>query len=83
MTLNLVVPVGEVKFVFYYPELDNKFHEEVIGENNYKRITVPPEIWFGFKGESHSSSLVLNVANIKHDPNEVQNEPISRFNYEW
>jgi len=58
MTLNLVVPLGEVRFVFYCKALlaeqiyqpDNEFRIEKIGNERYSRITVPPGIWFGFQG---------------------------------
>ena len=73
MTMNLVVPVGEVKFVFHLPESKNKFRVENIGLSNYSRIIVPPGIWFGFKGLSKNNNLVSNLANIKHDPQESIN----------
>ena len=41
MTMNLVVPVGRVKFVFYSEE-KNIFEEYILGENNYNRLTVNP-----------------------------------------
>ena len=71
MTLNLVVPYGKVEFLFY-DEVLNNFKKIIIGSENYKRITVPPEIWFGFKGHYEESSLVVNCANILHDPSEVE-----------
>ena len=47
MTMNLIVPTGCVGFVF----TDGKDFKYVkIGPNNYLRITVPPGVWFGFKG---------------------------------
>ena len=49
MTLNLVVPVGEVRFVFHELNSGN-FREELIGEMRYLRLTVPPRVWFGFQG---------------------------------
>ena len=51
MTMNLVVPQGRVKFVFYN-HLNKKFLSKIIGEKKYSRITVPPKIWFGFQGLS-------------------------------
>ena len=48
MTLNLVVPYGKVKFVFYSSRED-LFRVIEIGEKQYSRLTVPPKIWFGFK----------------------------------
>ena len=82
MHMNLVVPVGSVKFVFYQEEATS-FREEEIGEENYSLISVPPGIWFGFKGTSTSKSIVLNIANITHQPDEVSRMDQSQFNYKW
>ncbi len=78
MTLNLIVPYGKVKFIFYDEPFEN-FISLTIGENNFKRITVPPGIWFGFKGCFHKKSLVVNCADIPHDPKEVEIKPVSDF----
>jgi dTDP-4-dehydrorhamnose 3,5-epimerase len=85
MTMNLVVPVGQVQFVFRGENAygDDDFRVEEIGENNYVRITVPPGIWFGFQGRRTPQSLVLNIGNIPHDPNEVERLPLSEINYTW
>ncbi len=82
MTMNLIVPVGNVKFVFFDPNKD-KFLDKTIGEICYSRLTVPPGIWFGFKSESESQSLILNIANILHDPEEVKKKAIDEINYNW
>ena len=82
MTMNLVVPIGNVRFVFYSSE-ENKFRIEDIGESRYNRITVPPGIWFGFKGLTYPASLVLNTSDILHDPNEVDRLDLSEINYSW
>ena len=82
MTLNLVVPVGNVRFVFYSPNKDI-FRVEEIGSSNYSRIIVPPGIWFGFKGLSKNNNLVSNLANIKHDPQESINVEKNFFSYKW
>jgi dTDP-4-dehydrorhamnose 3,5-epimerase len=79
MTMNLIVPVGKVQFVFITDE-GNLLVREIIGEDNYVRITVPPGIWFGFKGEFAPKSLVLNLASITHDPDEVERLPKEAFN---
>ena len=82
MTMNLVVPLGNVGFVFYDEE-NKLFVKYKIGENNYQRITVPPNIWFAFKGLSSKDNLVVNLADIKHDPNESKKAEISKFTYQW
>ena len=82
MVMNLVVPFGKVKFVFYDILLD-KFREEIIGHENYSRITVPPKIWFGFKGLSSNKNIIINVSNILHDPNEQLTTHQDKFKYDW
>lgn len=82
MTMNLVVPVGEVGFVFYV-ESDSSFQVLKIGTNNYKRLTVPPNIWFGFKGLGLYSNLVVNLSNIIHDPSESKKAEISKLKFDW
>lgn len=82
MTLNLVVPVGEVRFVFI-AEDSNMQREETIGVSNYARLAVPPGIWFGFQGLAAPFSLILNVADIPHEPDEVERKPLEGFDYAW
>jgi dTDP-4-dehydrorhamnose 3,5-epimerase len=83
MTMNLVVPIGRVKFVFYLPEENIPFRVECIGEHNYVRLTVPPNIWFGFSGIGQGTNLIMNIADMPHDPNEVERASINEFEFEW
>lgn len=82
MTLNLVAPVGEIRFIFY-AEDGSERREETIGVSNYARLTVPPGIWFGFQGLMAPSSLLLNIADIPHEPDEVERRPQGAFDYNW
>lgn len=82
MTMNVVVPVGQVRFVFHL-DGDSSFRIEEIGVDRYARITVPPGIWFGFQGLGEPQSLVVNIANIPHDPNEVERVVLSDISYPW
>ena len=85
MTMNVVVPVGQVQFVFRMINTGGveEFRVEEIGEDRYARITVPPGIWFGFKGLKKPKNLVLNIANIPHDPTEVQRKSLNDIKYVW
>ena len=83
MTLNLVVPVGEVNFVFHLTNKKNIFRTEIIGEERYVRLTVPPGIWFGFQGRNSSHNLIMNLADMAHNPNEVLRKTISEIDYNW
>ena len=90
MICNLFVPVGAVKFVFYddrqHSETYNEVKEFEINQTNYGRLVVHPGIWYGFAGiAEEGESLILNVANIKHDPTEgLRLEPgAEEIPYTW
>ncbi len=80
MTLNLIVPVGKVFFVVY-----NKisFFEVTLSIDNYQRLTLPPGLWLAFKGLANESSLILNVANIVHEQNEMKKIDLDKISYKW
>lgn len=84
MTMNLIVPFGQIKFVFCCINENGKkeFRVEEIGEDYYARITVPPGVWFGFQGIG-LKNLVLNVASIPHDTDEVERLLVSDIAYVW
>ena len=73
-----------MRFVFRRVDTDDieEFRVEEIGEDHYVRLTVPPGIWFGFQ-EWTPKSLVINISNIPHDPNEVDRLSLSDINYKW
>lgn len=87
VTLNLVVPVGVVRFVVYDDRPDSPtkgcFLDELIGDDNYARLTVPPGLWVAFQGKGESLNLLLNIANEEHDPAEADNIDINDIPYEW
>ena len=80
MTMNIIVPVGSVQFVFYNNQ-GKLLLNTTIGQENYSRLTVPPKIWFGFKGLYKFDSYVLNISNLEHDPQEVERKPLSAFDF--
>ena len=85
MTLNLIVPVGEIRFVLFDDrEVSNtQFQEVIISKDNYCRLTVPPMIWMGFQGLSGDGSMLLNIANLEHNPNEVDKRNIEQIKFNW
>lgn len=82
MTLNLVVPVGEIKFVLF-DEKKNNFFEVKLSLKNYQRLTVPPNIWMGFEGREKGLNLLLNLADMEHDPDEIVRLKLDKINYKW
>ena len=87
MVLNMVVPIGKIRFVLFDDRKESTtlgcFQEIMMSEDNYGRLTVPPMIWFGFQGMASGSSLVMNVADLKHDLDEVLRKSKSEFRYDW
>ena len=81
MTLNLVVTVGEIKFVVYDEET-KEFFSVTLSQNNYQRLTVKPNLWMAFQGVGEYNML-LNLASIEHNPNEAINIDLSEIKYEW
>ena len=81
MTLNIVVPVGNIEFVVY-DEKTKEFFSTKISHDNYQRLTIKAGLWMAFKGlEKHN--MLLNLASIEHDPNEAINIGIEEIKYEW
>ena len=80
-TLNLIVPVGEIKF-FAYDEEQGDNHSKLssftLSEENYFRLTVPSGIWLAFKGLKERNML-LNVSDYSHDSSEVEAIEIENF----
>lgn len=87
MTTNLVVPVGKVKFVVFDDRQDSStignFFEVVLSPDNYQRLTICPGLWFGFAGLASPLSLILNLADIEHDPAEGETITLGKIDYQW
>jgi len=87
MTLNLIVPAGSVLICFIDVRKKSSTLNEsckiILSQEPYFRLTVPPGIWFGFKGVSDGLNLICNVADIMHDPNEVFRKEVSEFDLDW
>jgi dTDP-4-dehydrorhamnose 3,5-epimerase len=86
MVLNLIVPIGSVRFVLYDDRRNqlNQFQEIVLSlTGEYARLTVPPMVWVGFQGLDHQSSLVLNIASIEHSPEEIERKGLDEIKFNW
>jgi dTDP-4-dehydrorhamnose 3,5-epimerase len=82
MILNLIVPFGEVTFVIYNQQL-NTYFDITLSLENYQRLTIFPGLWIGFKGISSSTNLILNIASIEHDPNDLKKLDLDKIPYNW
>lgn len=81
MTLNFVVPIGRVRFVFQ--DDHGSIREEVVGFDRYVRLSVPPGIWFGFMGLFNPFSMINNIADIPHDPAEIERKELDEIKFQW
>jgi dTDP-4-dehydrorhamnose 3,5-epimerase len=81
MTLNIIVPVGNIEFVVY-DEKTKEFFSTKLSHNNYQRLTVKSGLWMAFKGLD-KYNMLLNLASIEHDPNEAVNIELNEINYKW
>ena len=86
MTLNLVVPIGKIRFVAYDDREDSPtngiLNEFVLSVENYVRLTVPPNVWLAFQGIDEQN-LLLNIADLEHNPNEVVRKNLDEIFYQW
>lgn len=89
MTLNYAVVVGNIKLVLYDDRADSpsrgELQEIFTGEGNYALITIPPNVWNGFKGYGLTPAIVANCATEPHDRSEiVRLDPFSKkIPYDW
>jgi len=84
MTVNLVVPVGHVRFVIA-EDADGETtftHFDLGPDFTHGRLTIEPGTWFGFMG-GREGGLVLNLANIVHRPEEGRTKELDEFDYAW
>jgi dTDP-4-dehydrorhamnose 3,5-epimerase len=80
MTLNLVVPIGEIEFIVH-DENKGDFLTVKLSQHNYQRLTVKANLWVAFKGLG-DYNLLLNLASIEHDPDEAINADIDYIKYD-
>ena len=87
MTLNLVVPVGKVAFIIYDDRQNSNskgnFFKIELSPDNYQRLTIPPSLWLAFKGKSNGKNLILNIADMEHDPDEIEKLDLDQIDYDW
>ena len=89
-TQNIAVPVGRIKMVIYDSRLESptKGYIEILELGRpdvYLRVQIPPGLWYGFTCISNTPALLVNCADMPHDPNESMRKPISDSSipYDW
>ena len=88
-TLNYVCVKGKVKLVLYDDRKNSstkgKIKEYDLSPEDYYLITIPPNIWNGFKGLDKEVSIIANCLTLPHNEKEmVRKDPGDKnFNYKW
>lgn len=89
ITQHYAVPVGIILLVIYDGRKNSATYGHImelkLGEENYKLITLPPGVWYGFEGLSNPYALVANCTDLPHDPNESTSLPLQNeiIPYAW
>jgi dTDP-4-dehydrorhamnose 3,5-epimerase len=87
MVLNLVVPVGSVRFVLFDDRKESitngNYIDVTVSSDNYIRLTIPPGLWVAFQGIGKKLNLLLNIASIEHDPSESVTAPLNSIFFRW
>ena len=89
-TQHLAVPIGRVRFVIYDDRdlsVTNGSLEivELGRPDNYNRLRIPKDLWYGFTCLSDHPALIANCTDLPHDPidTELRAEDDSRIPYHW
>ena len=88
-TLNYTCVKGSVKLALFDDRADSKskgvLQEIEMNLDNYSLITIPKNIWNGFKGTGEGESIIANCLTLPHNEREmVRIDPHSKkINYSW
>ena len=90
MTQHFIVPAGRILFALYDDRPDSPtrggVREYELGRPDaYSLLTIPPMIWYGFKGLAAYPSLIVNCADLTHQTNESERAAVtaSFIPYAW
>ena len=88
-TLNYACVKGKVKLVLFDDRNNSlskgKLQEIILSARDYTLITIPNNIWNGFKGLDKEESMIANCLDMPHNENEmVRIDPFHKsINYKW
>ena len=72
-TQNLAVPVGRIRLVIYDDRANSRTRGNLMilelgRPDAYIRLRIPPELCYGFMCISNVPALLVNCADLPHDP---------------
>jgi dTDP-4-dehydrorhamnose 3,5-epimerase len=88
-TLNYACIKGKIKLVLFDDRKDsktkNKYQEIILSPEKYFLVSIPPNIWNGFKGLDSNESIIANCLDNPHDEKEMVRKDSSDkyFNFKW
>lgn len=84
------VPIGHMRLVFFDDRKGSLTRGAVVSlelgrPNNYRRVSVPPGLWYSFGCIGGDSALLANCASLPHDPSETRSLPLDHpsIPYNW
>ena len=87
--LNYVCIKGKVKLVLFDNRKESSTkgvcQELILSPEDYFLVTIPPNIWNGFKGLDRAESIIANCLTLPHNEREMlRKDPFDKsFNYKW
>ena len=86
-TLNLLVPVGQIRFIIYDDRTgsstEGMFSEHTLGNINNSRLTISPGLWVAFTGLGRDLNMLLNISSEEHEPREADSIGLDSIPYDW
>ena len=88
-SLNYACVSGKVRLVLFDDRNDSltkgKYQELILSPENYFLVTIPPNIWNGFKGLDKKESIIANCLTLPHNEREMVRKEFNdkTFNYNW
>ncbi|MBI3632687.1 MAG: dTDP-4-dehydrorhamnose 3,5-epimerase family protein [Candidatus Vogelbacteria bacterium] len=89
-TQTLAVPVGRIRMVLYDDRQGSTTKDRIqvleLGRpDSYRRLRIPPGLWYGFSCISAMPALIVNCTDTPHDPKESELKPLDYPNipYHW
>lgn len=87
MTLNIIVPVGKIKFIVYDDRDGSptcgQFEEHTLSLEYYQRLTLSPGLWMAFIGVGDCISMLMDIIPEPHDPQEADRKDLSEIPYSF
>ena len=87
--LNYACVSGEVKLVLYDDRSSsstrNQYEEIILSPDKYVLVTIPPNLWNGFKGLGKGQSIIANCLTFPHSEKEMVRKSYDDkyFQYNW